>query len=178
MATPTTGSTQAPGGAKAPFPPFQGETFPSQILWLTISFVALYLLLSKVALPRLAGVIEQRKQKIDADLEEASRLRNDSEAAEAAYEKALADARAKAQALAAETHQKLAAQSETQRKQLEAGLKTKLDAAEQQIAATKASAMSNVRGIAVDTAGLIVERLIGKAPAKQSVERAVDAALH
>jgi F-type H+-transporting ATPase subunit b len=174
----TNAKTEVPGQAKAPFPPFQGETFPSQIFWLVICFVALYLLLSRVALPRLGRAIDERRGKIEGDLDAASRLRNDSEAAQTAYEKALADARAKAQALASETQAKLAAEAEAQRKELEAGLRSKLDAAEKQIAATKSAAMSNVRTIAVDTTGLIVERLIGKAPAKQAVERAVDAALH
>lgn len=175
MATNT--HTEVPG-KKAPFPPFQSETFPSQLFWLVICFVALYVLLSRVALPRLGGVIAARNAKIESDLEAANRLRNDSEAAQASYEKALADARAKAQALAAESQAKAAAEAEAQRKQLEDGLKAKLEAAEKQIAATKTAAMANVRGIAVDTAGLIVERLTGKAPAKPSVERAVDAALH
>jgi F-type H+-transporting ATPase subunit b len=175
MATNT--HTEVPGGKK-PFPPFQGETFPSQIFWLVLCFVALYVLLSRVALPRLGGTIAARNAKIEGDLETANRARNESEAAQAAYEKALADARAKAQALAAESQAKAAAEAEASRKQLEAGLKSKLDAAEAQIAKTKSAAMTNVRSIAVDTAGVIVERLTGKAPAKQSVERAVDAALH
>ncbi|MBY0533021.1 MAG: F0F1 ATP synthase subunit B' [Xanthobacteraceae bacterium] len=175
MATNTTTQSQT---AKAPFPPFQGETFPSQLFWLVICFVALYVLLSRVALPRLSHAIENRQSRIAGDLETASRLRNESEAAQASYEKALADARAKAQALASESQAKAAAEAEAQRKQLEDGLKAKLEAAEKQIASTKSAAMSNVRGIAVDTAGLIVERLTGKTPAKQSVERAVDAALH
>jgi F-type H+-transporting ATPase subunit b len=175
MATNT--HTEVPG-KKAPFPPFQGETFPSQLFWLVICFVALYVLLSRVALPRLGGVIAARNAKIEGDLDTANRLRNESEAAQASYEKALADARAKAQALASETQAKAAAEADTQRKQLEEGLKAKLDAAEKQIAATKTAAMTNVRGIAVDTAGLIVERLTGKAPAKPAVERAVDSALH
>lgn len=175
MATNTTTQTQ---GAKAPFPPFQGETFPSQLFWLVLCFVALYVLLSRVALPRLGRAINERNARIESDLETANRMRNDSEAAQAAYEKSLADARAKAQALASESQMKAATEAEAQRKKLEDGLKAKLDAAEKQIAATKTAAMSNVRGIAIDTAGLIVERLTGKAPAKQSVERAVDGALH
>lgn len=175
MATNT--HTEVPG-KKAPFPPFQSETFPSQLFWLVLCFVALYVLLARVALPRLGGVIAARNAKIEGDLDAASRLRNESEAAQASYEKALADARAKAQALASESQAKAAAEADAQRKQLEDGLKAKLDAAEKQIAATKSAAMTNVRGIAVDTAGLIVEGLTGKAPAKPSVERAVDAALH
>ncbi len=116
MATNT--HTEVPG-KKAPFPPFQGETFPSQLFWLVICFVALYVLLSRVALPRLGGVIAARNAKIESDLEAANRLRNDSEAAQASYENALADARAKAQALAAESQAKAAAEAEAQRKQLE-----------------------------------------------------------
>jgi F-type H+-transporting ATPase subunit b len=174
----TNAKTEVPGHGKAPFPPFQGETFPSQIFWLVLCFVALYVLLSRVALPRLGRVIADRQERIAGDLETANRLRNDSEAAQASYEKALTDARAKAQALAAETQAKLTAEAEAQRKKLEADLKAKLDDAEKQIATTKSAAMTNVRTIALDTAGLIVERLIGKAPAKQAVERAVDAALH
>lgn len=175
MATNT--HTEQPG-KKAPFPPFQGETFPSQLFWLVLCFVALYVLLSRVALPRLGKAINDRNVRIENDLETANRLKNESEAAQASYEKALADARTKAQALASESQAKAATEAEAQRKKLEDGLKTKLDAAEKQIASTKAAAMSNVRGIAVDTAGLIVERLTGKAPAKQTVERAVDTALH
>ena len=174
----TKAHTEVAGGKKAPFPPFQGETVASQLFWLAICFVVLYVGLSRMLLPRLSGVIAQRNDKIEGDLETASRFRNESEAAQVAYEKALADARAKAQALAAESQAKAAAAADAQRKQLEDGRKNGLEAAEKLIAATKTAAMSNVRGIAVDTAGLIVERLTGKAPAKQAVERAVDTALH
>lgn len=174
----TNAHTEVPGGKKAPFPPFQGETVASQLFWLAICFAALYVLLARVLLPRIGGAIAERNAIIEKDLDAANRLKNESEAAQASYEKNLAEARAKAQALAAESQAKAAAEGDAQRKQLEDQLKTKLDAAEKQIASTKSSAMSNVRGIAIDTTGLIVERLTGKAPEKQSVERAVDAALH
>jgi len=176
MATPK-GNTEQPS-AKGVFPPFAQETFPSQLLSLAVVFGLLYLLMSRLALPRVASILAARRDRIDGDLSAAQKARTDSEAAQAAYEKSLADARARAQGVAAETQQKAAAEAETQRKALEAQLHTKLEAAEKQIAATKTAAMTNVRSIAVDTAGLIVERLTGKAPAKQSVERAVDAALH
>lgn len=174
----TNAHTEVPGGKKAPFPPFQGETVASQLFWLAICFAALYVLLSRILLPRIGGAIAERNTIIESDLAAANRLKNESEAAQVAYEKSLAEARAKAQALASESQAKAAAEAEAQRKKLEEGLKTKLEAAEKQIASTKTAAMSNVRGIAIDTTGLIVERLTGKAPAQQSVERAVDAALH
>lgn len=170
--------TEAHGGPKAPFPPFNKETFASQVFWLVIAFVALYVLLSRMALPRVASIFAERKQKLEADLATAAKAKADSEAAIASYEKALADARAKAQALASETKQQFANEAEDKKKKLEADLAKKLADAEKQIETTRKNAMANVRGIAVDTAASIVEKLTGTAPAKPSVEKAVDAALH
>lgn len=170
--------TEAPGGPKQPFPPFNSETFPSQLFWLAIAFVALYVLLSRVALPRVASIFAARSDKVANDLASAERLRGESQAALEAYEKALADARAKAQAIAAATRAEFAAAADDKKKQLEASLAAKLSEAERQIEATKKAAMANVRDIAAEAAAEIVQRLIGKAPPKQSLDRAVDAALH
>lgn len=165
---------EAHGGG---FPPFDVHTFPSQLIWLAIAFGALYLLMSRIALPRIANILEERHDRIADDLEEAGKLKAESEAAAYAYEQALASARNKAHGIATETRDKLAADSEAGRKSLEAELSAKLTAAETQIAATKDAAMSNVRGIAVDAAGAIVGNLIGTAPAPQAVEAAVDTAI-
>ena len=96
----------AEGGA---FPPFDSSTYPSQLLWLAITFGLFYVLMSKVVLPRVGGILEARHDKIGRDLEEANRLKADSEAAGAAYEKSLAEARKKAQSIASETRAALAA---------------------------------------------------------------------
>lgn len=170
--------TEAPGGAKAPFPPFNQDTFGSQLFWLVICFVVLYVLLSRWALPRVASIFANRSGRIESDLETAKRLAAESQAAEEAYEKALADARAKAQNIANATRAEFAAKAEETRKRLEAELTAKLADAERRIDTTKKSAMANVRGIAADAAGEIVKRLTGGEPNKQSIERAVDAALH
>jgi F-type H+-transporting ATPase subunit b len=169
----TSAHTEVPGGAKAPFPPFQAETFASQLLWFAIFFIALYVLISKLAIPRIGGIIESRNQRVAADFAEAERLRHESDAALAAYEKSLADARARAQTLANETRERLNRQAEETRKKLEAELNLKLAAAEKTIAATKAAAMANVRTVAVETAAAIVERLIGTTPPAPAVEAAV-----
>ncbi|WP_112663258.1 F0F1 ATP synthase subunit B' [Microvirga flavescens] len=167
--------TEAHGGAHdVGFPPFATETFPGQLLWLTITFVILYTLLSKVVLPRLTGIIENRRSLIANDLDEAAALKTQAEEAGAAYEKALAEARGRAQALAQETRAKLSAETDAKRKTLEADLAKRLADAETAIAATKAKAMSNVRGIAADTASSIVEKLTGKAPAPAAIEAALD----
>ncbi|HEU4660128.1 MAG TPA: F0F1 ATP synthase subunit B [Pseudolabrys sp.] len=159
------------------FPPFKSETFPSQLFWLALTFIIFYVLMSKLALPRISSILEEREKHIEGDIAAADRLKKQSDEAIAAYEKALADARAKAQAIAAETRSKQTAELEAARKKLEDQLSKRLAEAEKTIAATKEAAMSNVRGIAVDTAKAIVEQLIGKSPADAEVASAVADAL-
>src|SRR5471030_1382855 len=156
--------TEHPGGGKPQFPPFNKETFASQLVWFAIFFVALYVLIGRFAIPRIGGITEARRGRVEGDLAEANRLKEQSDAALKAYEKSLADARGRAQALANETREKLNAEAEVRRKALESQLNARLAEAEKTIAATKTAAMSNVRGIAVDTAAAIVERLIGTSP--------------
>ncbi len=142
-----------------------------------IFFVALYVLIGRFAIPRLGGIIEARRGRVEGDLAEANRLKEQSDAALKAYEKSLADARNRAQTLANETRDKLNTEAEEARKKLENQLNSKLAEAEKTIAATKTAAMANVRGIAVDTASAIVQRLIGTAPSGSAVEAAVADAL-
>ena len=168
-----TGTEAVPKGEHGGFPPFQAQNFASQLVWLAIAFVLLYVLMAKLALPRVGAAIETRQKRIDDDIAEAGRLKQDSDAAIAAYEKALADARAGAQTIAGEMRERQAAEAEATRKRLEDQLNAKLADAEKSIAATKEAAMRNVRGIAEDAARAIVERLIGKAPSESAVGAAV-----
>ena len=169
----TNAHTEHPGGGKPQFPPFNKETFASQLVWFVIFFIALYVLIGRFAIPRVGGIIEARRGRVDGDLAEANRLKEQSDAALKSYEKSLADARNRAQTLANETRDKLNAEAEEARKKLESELNAKLAEAEKTIATTKTAAMANVRGIAVDTASAIVERLIGAAPSGSAVEAAV-----
>jgi F-type H+-transporting ATPase subunit b len=172
----TSAHTEANGREHA-FPPFQKDTFASQLVSLAIAFVALYLIVSKIALPRVGSVLDERQGKIDGDLAEAQKLKDASDAALKAYQNELAAARSRAQAIGAETREKLNAASEAERKTLEERLSIKLAEAEKAIAATRTAAMSNVRGIAADAAVAIVQRLTGIAPDGKSVKAAVDASL-
>ena len=175
MAEPThTASTEHPAeGGHGGFPPFESQTFASQLVWLAIAFVLLYVLMAKLALPRVASIIEGRQKRIADDIGEAGRLKTQSDEAVAAYEKALADARARAQTIANETRDSQAAAAEARRKTLEDELNGKLAEAEKTIATTKQAAMSNVRRIAEDATRAIVERLIGAAPSEKAVADAV-----
>ena len=178
MSTATTTSTGAhPPGEKGAFPPFATETYASQLLWFAIAFGLLYYVMSRIALPRVAAVMENRSQRIAGDLAEAERLRVESEAAGAAYEKSLNDARAKAKAIAQEMREALTAESEAKRKALELELHERLAVAETTIGAKTQEAMASVRGIAADTATAIVERLTGQAPDRRAVEAALDRTL-
>jgi F-type H+-transporting ATPase subunit b len=177
MATNAHTEHPAEGGHSGGFPPFAKDTFASQLVWLAITFVALYLLISRIAVPRIGGIIDERSKRIEGDFATAQRMKDESEAALKAYEKSLADARGKAQAIGAEIRDKLHGEAEESRKALEAKLNAQLADAEKQIATTKSAAMTNVRGIAVDAAAAIVERLTGTAPAAPAVAAAVDEAL-
>jgi F-type H+-transporting ATPase subunit b len=155
------------------FPPFNSQTFPSQLVWLVVCFVLLYALMAKWALPQVARVIEHRQKRIADDFAEAARLKQRSDEAVAAYEKALADARSRAQAIANQMQEKQAAEAEALRKKIEADLHRKMAEAEKTIATAKQAALGNVRAIAQDAAGAIVERLIGSTPSAQAVANAV-----
>jgi F-type H+-transporting ATPase subunit b len=160
------------------FPPFQKDTFASQLLWPAITFGLLYFIVSKLALPRVGGIIADRRARIDGDLAEAARMKEAADAAIAGYEKSLAAARARAQTIAAQTRDKVATEAEARRKEVEASLQAKLATAEETIQATRTAAMSNVQGIAKDVAIAIVARLTGKAPAEKAAATAVKTAFN
>ena len=164
------------GGGTPMFPPFDTSTFPSQLVWFFISFGFLYWYMSKRALPKIGEVIENRRARIAQDLDDATMMQQKADAAAAAHEKTLADARAKAQAMAQAARDQAAAAAAAKRRALEDQLAARLAEAEKQISATRAQAMTNVSEIARDTAGAIVERLGGRAPDPKAVAAAVDSA--
>jgi F-type H+-transporting ATPase subunit b len=166
--------TEAPGGHGGIFPPFDPSTFASQVVWLALAFILLYVLMSRLALPRMDAILKARRSRISDDLAEAGRMKAESEAAIASYQKALAEARARAQAIATEMHDKVAAESDRSRKAIEEQLHARLADVEKAIAATKAAAMANVRTIAEESAAAIVQRLIGAPASGKAVAAAVD----
>lgn len=172
----TTSQTEQPH-AKEPFPPFNAETFASQLVWLAITFVALYLIVSKLALPRVGSILEARRKAVADDLARAQNLKDASDKELATYEEELATARSRAQAIGSDTRDKLHAQAESERKVLEEKLNARLADAEKTIDATRRAAMGNVRSIAGEAAAAIVQRLTGAAPDAKAVETAVDQAL-
>jgi F-type H+-transporting ATPase subunit b len=148
-----------------------------QLVWLAISFAALYLIMARLALPRIATVLEERRDRIATDLDQAEQLKKQTEEAIAAYEQALAEARARAHAIAQETRDKLGAEVEAERAEVEATLAETLAEAEARIQASKDTALAHVDEVAAETAEMIVKQLVGGKVTKAEVKSAVGKAL-
>ncbi len=161
----------APG--ETVFPPFDATHWPSQLFWLVVLFGLLYVLMSRIALPRVAAILDDRSQRIAADLNAARAAQAHAAEAERAHEKTVGEARAAAQATAQEARSAVAVQAESERKTLEVALAAKLAAAEAQIVAGKTAAMANVKTIAADAASAIVQQLTGRAPDRAAIDGAL-----
>jgi F-type H+-transporting ATPase subunit b len=170
-------STEVHGGEHGAFPPFDPATFGSQLLWLAITFGLLYFLMSRVALPRIGAILENRSNRIAGDLAEAGRLKEETDAAIAAYEQALAEARQNAHSIGQEARDAAKAGIDADRKRIEADLQARLDAADARIAEVKSRALAEVDAIAREAADAIVETLSGARAGGPEIARAVEAAM-
>ena len=160
------------GHGEGMFPPFDASTYPSQILWLAITFGLFYLFLKKVIMPRLGGILDVRENRIAQDIEQANKMKGEADAAVAAYEQELAEARANANVIGQKARDDGKAEAETARKSIEASLEAKLAEAEARVAKVKDTAMQDVGSIAEETAAAIVSALGGKS-ARTDVAAAV-----
>ncbi len=147
--------------------------WPPQLIWLAISFIALYLIMAKVALPRISTVIELRRDRIAGDLDMAQGLKDKSEQARCDYEAALGQARGRAHEIAQETRDRLGSLTERQRSMSEAALASKIEDAEKSIARTKENVLAKLDDIATETAAGVVEALIGKKITAGKIKKAV-----
>jgi F-type H+-transporting ATPase subunit b len=157
-------------------PQLNPADFPPQLVWLALTFAVLYLILARVALPRIGEVIEERKDRVQRDLDAAGRFKSDTDAALAAYEQALSDARQKASSLAKDMREKLTAESDKERGTVEGQLSAKLAEAEQRIAATKSRALTSVDEIAAETASAVVSKLLGEEVSPAEVKKVLQPA--
>jgi len=173
MAAPLQATTETPKQAPGGFPPFKTETFPSQIFWLVVTFAFLFVVLWRLAGPRINGVITQRRGVINADIAAAGKARGEAEAASAAYQTALAGARARAQAMAEENRQTLNAEIAKAKADGETEAHKAMAAADTRIAQTRDQAKSHVTKAAEDAAIAIVARLTGETITPADAAKAV-----
>ncbi|MDE2229006.1 MAG: F0F1 ATP synthase subunit B' [Alphaproteobacteria bacterium] len=152
-------------------------TFPTQLVWLAVTFIALYLVMALVGLPRVGGIIAKRRDRITGDLDKAQRMKAEAEAVIAAYERALAEARTKAQQALRETAERLAAEATEQQRKLAESLNAEIAKAERRIAEAKASALKGMHDLATEVAQVAAAKLAGGAVEAARVKAAVEAVL-
>ena len=162
---------------KSGLPQLNPHDFAPQLIWLALTFLALYWLMAKVALPKVGGVVEVRAQRIRRDLDEAARLKTETEKALADYEASLASARGRATGIAKDIRDKLASEVEGERTKVERQVASRVGDAERRIFDMKTRAMTEVGQIASETAEAIVTELTGKPAAKDEVSVAIKAVL-
>jgi len=158
-------------------PQLDPSVFPTQLFWLALTFIPLYLIMWKSALPRVTSVREARRARIDADLEKASTLRAEAETSLADYEKTMANAAAKAQATIREAAQKTADAATAQREELAEKLENQTTEAERRISEEKDRALASIGGISNDLTQAAGARLLGGDISGDEAKAAVNSAL-
>lgn len=158
-------------------PQFDPSFFAPQIIWLAIVFAVFYLLMSRVALPRIAEVLEARSTQISHDLERARSLKAETDQVVAAYEAALAKARSDASAILAEAGQEISQKAAERQAEFSRKLAQKLEAEETKIASWRDELKANIREIAVDVASEVAQKLTDAPPDARTAGRAVDRAV-
>jgi F-type H+-transporting ATPase subunit b len=166
------------GAAERGMPQLNVPDFTPQIFWLVIWFVILYLLMSKLGLPRIEAIRNARRKRREDDLARAAQLKADAEAANVAYQKALAEARGQAQATIKAATDRMAGEAAERQRALAATLAQQIDEAEQRIVASKEQALADIRNVAVDVGRAVVEKLTGSAPEPARMMAAVDRSLN
>lgn len=161
----------------AGLPQLDPSTYAPQVIWLAITFAVLYVLMAKVALPRIGHVLEERRHKIDQNLEKAESLKVDAEAAAAAYEGAMADARARAGEVLGDVREGAARETAERQAELGARLHADIQEAEAGIAEARDKAVAGIRDLAAEVAHSAAEKLAGETVDAGAVRSAVDAAL-
>ncbi len=169
MATETHGGEEAAVG----LPQLDFSTFPNQIFWLVVALVAIYLILTKVALPRIADVLAERQGTITNDIATAEELKLKAEEAEAAYDKALADARAEAQRIIAEAKAEMQAELDAATAEADAQIEEQTAASETRIAEVRDGALAAVREVSRDAADEIV-RALGASADGAAIDAAIE----
>ena len=154
----------------------QISTFPSQIFWLIVTFAVLFIVVWKMAAPKIADALENRQRRIEDNLARAEELKKEVDAAREAYEHSLTSARADAQTAVKEAHDAIQAEATKRGEDLGQELSKRIAEAEASIAKAKADAMSGIHEAAADVASSVVEKLIGTAPDSGKVQSAVQAA--
>ena len=158
-------------------PQLEFADFVPQLIWLAIAFTFLFVVMTRIALPRIAGVIEERRDKIADDLDRAAEFKKEAEEALAMYEQALAEARTRALAIASEHRDEVKSETERLRAETDAKIADMTRDAERRIKQAKDAALANIPNVATETAVALVKKLLGQQIDTSSASTAVNSEL-
>ena len=175
LATGAMAASESGGGAA--LPQLDIDTFPTQIFWLFVTFILLYLAMSKIAIPRIEYVLEERNNRLAEDLDKAGKLKADAEEVRANYEKALADARGSAQTLIAKTKDDASAENAKAEADADAAAAVQIKEAEARNGDARSEALANVKDVVSEVVGDAVAKLIGVKVTKTDLKKAVASAM-
>jgi F-type H+-transporting ATPase subunit b len=169
--TTTEAATEAAGhGAEAAasggMPQLNFDHFPNQIFWLVVALIVIYFILSRIALPRIGGIIADRQSTITNDLAAAEDLKAKAEEAEKAYNQALIDARAEANKIVAEARAEIQKDLDKATAKADAEIAAKAAESAKRIEEIRANAAKDVAEVAKSAAGDIIAAFGAKADAK------------
>jgi F-type H+-transporting ATPase subunit b len=159
------------------FPPFQWDTFASQLFWLALTFLLLYAVVAKIGLPRIRSILAEREARVQADFAEAAQLKRESDAALVAYQSELTHAQHQADVFLDDTRQRLEAERRAAAETLQGALDVRLAEAERSLMAASAAGLANLRGMAGEAAAAIVAKLTDVTPTEKDVAAAIDRAV-
>jgi F-type H+-transporting ATPase subunit b len=158
-------------------PQLDPTSFPSQLFWLAVTFIVLFLLMWRLALPGVARVLQRREEKITSDLDRAQALKSEAAEIIGAYDKALAAAREQAGAITRQAVDEMNAQAAKRTEAMSATVAQQIKAAESRIAAARGEALNQLRDVANEAASLAVAKLAGAQPPAERIDAAVRAAM-
>ncbi|GEM_PF-592146 len=149
------------------------NAFPNQIFWMVTALVMIYFIISKIAFPRISGVLEERHDTISGYIAEAADFKAQAEQAEADYNAALADARSEAMRIAAETKVEIQKDLDKAIAKADAEIAAKSAESEAAISAIRDSAVENVREVASDTTAAIIAALMPSTSDEKAIKSAI-----
>lgn len=170
MAIPTTetvaGACVDAGGSALGMPQLCADWMGNQVVWLVVSLIVIYLILSRIALPRIGAVLAERSGTITNDIAAAEELKQKTVDAEAAYDKALADARIKAATIVAAAKAEIQVDLDVELAKADAQISAKAAEGEKVIAAIRDGAVKSIKVVAKDTTKELISALGGTVDAK------------
>ena len=142
-------------------PQMEFADYMPQVVWLVITFATLYLLMAKLALPRITDILETRQRRLDHDLELSEKLRDEAQETLAEYDAAIVSARAEAESLLVKVRENIQTDTQERIAELNVRLESEIRESDARIRHAMSQAMDELMIVAGNSARAAVERLAG-----------------